>query len=218
MYPLKITDKFGLRTLFIILTIILANSCSTSVNIYDENFKQYLLTSKIIDSNGNGVLDSNIDINKNGKIELNEAELILNLDISDQNIYSLEGIDKFINIQTLNCSNNKLTKLYLNKNLKLETLNCSQNKINNLNLKTNIGVKELVCHSNEELTQLDLSNNLSLEILKISGSGITKLDITKNNNLRIIECNSNPINNINVSHCVNLKNLSVNFTNINRVY
>jgi Leucine-rich repeat (LRR) protein len=83
------------------------------VNIPDANFKAKLLqaspTNKIAkDLTGNYF---KIDANGNGEIEVSEAEKVTYLYVIDSSISSLEGILSFKNLQTLYCSENKLTSL-----------------------------------------------------------------------------------------------------------
>ena len=65
------------------------------VNIPDENFKQYLLENKQINSNG----DKEITYE-----EAKNYEAII--DVSDKNIEDLEGIEAFVNIAALDCRTN----------------------------------------------------------------------------------------------------------------
>jgi len=83
------------------------------VEIPDANFKAYLL--------------ENFDANKDGKISLKEAKAIKVIDCSNRNIEALDGIEKFSNLTSLNCSNNLLDELELNENKKLNKLVCTNN-------------------------------------------------------------------------------------------
>ena len=67
---------------------------TTYVSIPDANFKAFLL--------------ENFDANKDGEISLAEAKAVTDLDCSGKNIKKLDGIEKFTNLESLNCSNNQL--------------------------------------------------------------------------------------------------------------
>jgi len=75
------------------------------VTIPDANFKNALL-------NHNPVIDTNND----GEIQVGEAEAVINLNISNQNISVLTGIEFFVNLTSLRCSQNELTQLDVTTN------------------------------------------------------------------------------------------------------
>ena len=83
------------------------------VEIPDANFKAYLLES--------------FDINKDGEISISEANAVVDIDCSNRNIKDLTGIQKFINLERLNCNNNLLEELELRYNKKLNRLVCTNN-------------------------------------------------------------------------------------------
>ena len=56
------------------------------------------------------------------------------IDVKDQGIADLTGIEYFTNLQELYCSNNKLTKLDVSQNTKLEVLHCEGNQISGTNM------------------------------------------------------------------------------------
>jgi len=60
---------------------------------------------------------------------------ITTLDISNQNISDLTGIEDFTSLQTLNCSNNNLVNLDLSGLTTLISLDCSSNNLTDLNVK-----------------------------------------------------------------------------------
>ena len=83
------------------------------VEIPDANFKAYLL--------------EHFDTNKDGDISLSEAKTIKEIDCSSRNINTLTGIEKFENLEKLNCANNNLGELELRYNKKLNRLVCTNN-------------------------------------------------------------------------------------------
>ena len=83
------------------------------VEIPDANFKSFLL--------------ENFDTNKDGNISLPEAKAVKKLDCSGKNIKSLDGIEKFENLEYLDCSNNQLNELELRYNKKIDRLICTKN-------------------------------------------------------------------------------------------
>jgi Leucine-rich repeat (LRR) protein len=84
------------------------------VEISDANFKSYLL--------------ENFDKNGDGNISLSEAKSVKELNCSGMNIENLDGIEKFENLESLDCSNNNLIELEIRYNRKLNKLVCNGNK------------------------------------------------------------------------------------------
>lgn len=85
------------------------------VEIPDTNFKTYLL--------------DNFDKNKDGNISLSEAKNVKEINCSGKGIEKLDGIEKFENIVSLDCSDNQLDELEIRYNRKLNKLVCTGNNI-----------------------------------------------------------------------------------------
>jgi hypothetical protein len=79
----------------------------------DTNFKEYVV--------------AQFDTNDDAEISLREALGITVLDVASKEISSLEGIQCFTNLHTLNCSHNQLTEIDLSNNVALRTVDMSAN-------------------------------------------------------------------------------------------
>jgi hypothetical protein len=101
------------------------------VEISDANFKSHLL--------------ENFDKNGDGNISLSEAKTIKEIKCSGMEIENLNGIEKFTNLESLDCSNNKLGELEIRYNKKLNSLVCNGN---NVPLSIYIGMKSPLINSN----------------------------------------------------------------------
>ena len=103
--------------LSVCMVILLFSGCSNDskviVEIPDANFKAYLL--------------EKFDKNKDGNISLSEAKAVKEINCPGKDIESFNGIEKFINITLLDCSNNKLDELDIRYNKKLNKLVCKGN-------------------------------------------------------------------------------------------
>ena len=88
------------------------SSNGMSINIPDKNFL-------------NALLENNTDKNGDGIISTEEAKSATTLDASNRDITDLTGIEAFINLDVLICSNNMLTNLNVANNTALITLKCS---------------------------------------------------------------------------------------------
>lgn len=161
------------------------------VTIPDANFKNYLLGNTAINANGNT------------EIECSEAESYdKSIDCINRNISDLTGIESFINVSEINCSNNLLTNLDLGQNAKLEKLNCSNNKLSRLNLSANPKLKEVLCFKNQ-INQLTVNSNLSLEAIGCNDNNLQILDFNKNNSLTKIWCYNNKLLTLNLANGIN---------------
>lgn len=77
-----------------------------------------------------------IDANKNGKISPAEAQAITGFSVGGKEIASLEGIEAFTNLESLDANDNKLTTVDLSKLTHLKKLNLTNNLLSGeLNLK-----------------------------------------------------------------------------------
>jgi hypothetical protein len=160
-----------------------------------------------------------VDENNDGEIQINEAEQIRGLAISNSSISSLKGLEAFKEIKFLACNYNQLTSLDISNNPKIEVLNCVSNQISQLVLYFNPKLEMLSCNSNF-LTRLDVSQNSLLKYLDCRSNSLTGLNIkngiiinvgfyTENNpNLKYLCCD-----NENVQYYKNFltnKNIEIN--------
>jgi hypothetical protein len=84
------------------------------VEITDANFKAYLL--------------GNFDTDGDGKLSEAEILQVKQIDCSGKEIADLTGIEKFTNLESLDCHDNRLTELELRYNKKLNKLVCTGNE------------------------------------------------------------------------------------------
>ncbi|CAM3542351.1 T9SS type A sorting domain-containing protein [Aequorivita lipolytica] len=155
------------------------------VNIPDPNFKSALIS-------------EGVDTNNDGEIQVSEAEARIELNVSYANIFSLEGIHSFINLENLRCNNNELTSINVSQNGNLESLYCNNNQLTSLYLPQNSNLKLLFCHNNQ-LTDLEISTNSNLEYLLCSGNQLSSLDLTQNSNLEQLYCSGNQLMSLDIS-------------------
>jgi len=113
------------------------------------------------------------DTDGNGAVSQQEADRVRSIDCSNMNITVLTDIDKFTNLEMLDCSYNGLTLLDLSNNHRITSVDCSHNSLNELVLTGCTELETLDCSYND-LTVLDAS-----ECLKLS-----TLDCTNNPNLK----------------------------------
>lgn len=194
------------------------------VNIPDPNFKNALINTNCIDTNGDGIFDSDADTNNDGEIQLSEAEAVLRLKVDNQLINSLEGIESFTYLVYLNCDGNFLTNLNLTtapnlielnisgnhltsfdifENQNLEIFEAYQNNLVALDVTQNAKLKRIQCADNDILN-LDVTQNPNLEVLIFTRNNLSSIDISQNLNLVHLGCTGNPLGSIDVTNNLNL--------------
>ncbi|MVO08879.1 T9SS type A sorting domain-containing protein [Flavobacterium sp. TP390] len=193
------------KTLLLLILFFSSYIRAQNVNIPDANFKNALLDHGVTIT-GEGV--SKIDINDDGEIQVTEATAYAGtINVVAKNISDLSGIEAFINVTELWCSQNQLTALNLTQNTALVKLSCFLNQLATLNLSQNTQLEFLGC-SHNQLTNLDLSQNTVLNDLSCFSNQLTSLNITNNTLLTSLNCALNALTTLNINQNVNLTHLS----------
>lgn len=202
----------------------------------DNVFKTRLLsasTSNDIAKNSAGQ-NFKIDANNNGEIELTEALLVYELDISTHplntfnDVFDLTGISNFENLKVLSCFGNQITSLDLTNLSNLEEIQCSNNLLINLDV-SNLGQLKSLKSSYNSLNTLNLAGLVNLELLFVHNNNLSNLDLNEtpnliglicfNNNFNYLDlsitpnlvyvaCSENSITNLNISGLIHLEQIS----------
>jgi len=123
--------------------VIIANTPPQPITyVPDDNFEQALIALGYDSILDDYVLTSNINT-------------VAFLDVPNQNITDLTGIEDFISLTNLQCHDNQLTTLDVSANTALTYLNCDYNQLTNLDVSTNTALTTLQCDFNQ-LTSLDV--------------------------------------------------------------
>lgn len=213
-------------TLIFVISSIWSNA--QVINFPDANFKAKLLAANstnyiAVDINNNSI---QIDANSNSEIEVSEALTVYGLNVNYQDaitgetaqsaISSLNGVEYFVNLNSLNCSYNTLTVLQLNLP-NLHELNCSFNLLTNLSVSNPLILNNLNYEINQ-LSNLDFSQFPNLTSLNCGGNQITSLNVSQVSNLTSLNCGGNQITSLNVSNLTGLEYLDCSsnlLTNLN---
>jgi Leucine-rich repeat (LRR) protein len=156
-----------------------------------------------------------------GKVLTSKINTLTFLHVSSRSISDLTGIQDFVALADLDCSQNNLTDLDVSKNLNLKYFDCSFNKLSSLDITKNEKLIQLHCLKNQ-LNRLDVSRNFTLELLSCSYNNLTSLNISQNFKLHILDCKFNQISSLDVSknkelfdflYCNNNKLTSLNIKN-----
>ncbi|MFT7071805.1 MAG: putative repeat protein (TIGR01451 family) [Patiriisocius sp.] len=208
-------------------------SFSQIVNIPDANFKNTLVNynSYVIDTNGDG------------EIQVIEAEALANvqLNLGDENISDLTGLEAFINLRNLYSYGNLYTDIEISALAALDFLYLSERQLTSITFPTTNNLEEIYI-SSDFITTLDLSqfNNLedfsftgnfetpllqSIELpatptlrkIRITESLLTEIDVSGNDNIEYLQIRSGNLNNINVSNLLNLEYLVLTNNNLSSI-
>ena len=170
------------------------------ITISDPLFMQYLLS----------LYDSDAD----GKLVNEEAEAVETISVCADGITTLDGVQYFRNLKSLDCCgsvwNGSLASLALNQNTSLDVLKCSYNQLTSISLPSSLiemecrfnkfqtldlsGVphlKRLDCFGNR-LENLDLSGLPELESLTAGMNSFRTLDVSGNPNLKVLDLSDSP--------------------------
>jgi hypothetical protein len=106
-------------------------------NIPDLNFEQALIDLGI---DSDGII--------NGQVLTSDIENVTELNVVNEGIFDLTGIEGFASLESLEVSRNSLSTLDVSNNIQLKELHCSNDSSPNMTIES-----------------LDLSNNINLELL-----------------------------------------------------
>ncbi|WP_046756832.1 leucine-rich repeat domain-containing protein, partial [Kordia jejudonensis] len=170
----------------------------------DDNFEQYLINQGYDTILDNYVTTANINS-------------ITGIDVSNDNIADLTGIEDFTALRTLYASNNQLTSIDITQNVALEDFRINNNNISTLNITQNVLIRKLDIYYNQ-ITSLDLTQNAALEDIEAWNNQLTSIDVSQNLMLRELEINNNnQVSSVDVTANTNLETLNVGFTQISSI-
>lgn len=179
------------------------NITINTITFPDSKFREYV-QNKILQSVVTNVLTDDI------------IEKVIDIDVNNLHITNLTGIEHFINLKSLNISNNNITSLNLSNNTNLEILLSDNNCLDSIDLRANILLTELIV-SNNRLKELDISNNNKLIKLVCNDNMISELDTTNNSNLSELYCSYNMIGALTLSNNLNLNILDCSYNRIKQL-
>ncbi|MBO7609377.1 MAG: hypothetical protein J6S96_04155 [Muribaculaceae bacterium] len=127
-----------------------------------------------------------------GFVTTQEIAECTTIDVISKGISSIQGIEYFTELTTLNFQRNNVTTADLSHNTKLQNLQCPYNQLTSLNLSNNPLIYLLHCENNN-LTSLNVQNCTQLEQLYCQENKLTRLDLENNTHLYWIVCYHNKI-------------------------
>ncbi len=183
-------------------SLLSAQLSTSQTYVPDDNFEAYLEANGM----GNGIANDD-------SILISNIYMVTNLDVSNQNISDLTGIEDFTLLTSLNCQDNQIINLDLTHNYQLEFVACYNNQLNFLDINGLYALWNLDC-GNNNLTYLDVNSNITLQEFSIYDNQITSLDLSNNIYLGLLAASNNQLLNIDVSNNIYLTELSIYANNI----
>ena len=186
---------WAFSTILVLLLALCAFAQADVVLINDANFPNQTFREYVgqFDKDGNGLSDD-------------EISAVTEIDVTEQNINDLKGIEFFTSLTVLKCSGNQLIMLDVGRNQELTTLWCKGNNLVQLNLQSNTNLTNLECSEND-LETLNISANTELTYLSCFNNNLGSLSVESNSKLNQLLCHGNKITSLDVRNCQYLDEL-----------
>ena len=175
--------------------------------ITDDNFHKYLL--------------KKFDANNDGKIDINEANAVKTIELTEDDyssfgqIGSIKGIEYFTNLETFIINGFYSDEaLDFSKNINLKKLILIYGWSTDIDISRNISLKELQINGFYSIESIDISNNTALEIFDCRSSGIKSIITGNNALLTTLDCSETSIEALDLSKSPALKELYCNNTGL----
>ncbi len=139
---------------------------------------------------------------------LTDAEIaaVTEIELYEQGVASLVGIEYFTALTSLDATGNSLTELNLCANTALENVSLLNNELTSLQINGLDRLRYLDVEGND-LTALDVSGNTALEYLYILSNALTSLNVSGLTALRQLDCSDNQITSLDITGNMALEQL-----------
>ena len=130
------------------------------------------------------------------------------LNCSHNNLTYMDlGILHGLNLEEVNCSNNKIWRIVMRSEEELVKFDCSNNELMALDVSQCLKLEELNCSGNQ-LMELDVGHQPQLTQLNCSNNKLTELNVEQNGGLTSLICNDNQLKSLDLSQNHSLNNLN----------
>lgn len=187
--------------------------------IPDKVLKTYIMT--------------NFDTNKDGEISKEEAETVKTIELTGSEIASIDGLEYFPNLETVDFTTHRLLKADFSQCYALKELNLSSgaglssvvlpasleelsimqcNKLKKIDLSAAPNLKNLYASNSGFVVAPDLSKNTKLESVGFGAAKFSTIDVSKNTELKSLNVGGDVFNSLDVTNNPKLTDLSVTGT------
>jgi uncharacterized repeat protein (TIGR02543 family) len=139
-----------------------------------------------------------------------DLKSVTNLPLNSRNIASLDGIEYFTALTSLDVYSNQLSSIDVSKNTALRYLNVGGNQLSSIDVSKNTALQQLAV-ANNQLTSINVSNNTALEQLTVRNNQLSTIDVSNNAALERLDVSQNYM--LSEADVVGLnKSITTNFT------
>ncbi|WP_298421793.1 hypothetical protein [uncultured Kordia sp.] len=146
------------------------------------------------------------DISADGQVPTALIEVVTNLNLVNDGITDITGIEDFIALTSLNASDNLIGSLDISNSPNLVTLSANACGLTNLDISQNTLLQNLSADSNQ-LTSLNTTNNTALKTIVVYGNSIATADFSTNTALETLDLFQNQLTALDLSNNIALKTL-----------
>ncbi|MGI6077364.1 MAG: InlB B-repeat-containing protein [Fastidiosipilaceae bacterium] len=164
----------------------------------DETFRKFVIS---------------FDKNKDGQLSDSEREAVTEIDLQNESISDLTGLEYFTKLTQLNCRDNQLEVLNVSQNKALTELDCGLNNLQTLDVRANALLEELYCDGNQ-LASLDVKTNLALTTLNCADNQLKDLDLSQNIDLKHLDSGTNGLKTLSLNKNIALESLNIKNNNL----
>lgn len=186
------------QVLLFLALIVTASSFSQIVTIPDPLFKQYLVNSPGINTNGDT------------EIQVSEAEAVESFFFLGEEFNSIQGIEAFVNITSFSFQMGSLPSADFSNNNLLDVIFITNNGFQNITLPNNTTVLTELTLGGGGLRDLgEISNYINIERLQLYSDFLETIDISGLINLKDLSIRGAILSDLDVSQNTGLEKLSV---------
>ncbi|MCT2406398.1 hypothetical protein NZD88_02365 [Chryseobacterium antibioticum] len=193
------------KTLFIIFLFCAKFISAQSIHFTNPSFEKSVL-----------LKHPEIDWNKNGKIEKEEAESVSRLDLMEQNLTNADDVKYFKNIEYLSLTINGITKLKLHDFYKLKEIYCARNKLSEFEI-ANIPSLEQLAVGRNELKKVTIINCPNLQSINMMDNQIRDFDVKRFKKLKYLSIDNNQFEKLDLTNNPELIQIVINKNNIKTI-
>lgn len=139
------------------------------------------------------------DISGDGQVPTLNIYRIEHLDIEDEGISDLTGLEDFRDLIYINCKDNSITSVDLTNNLKLEAFKGDENQFTTVDFSKNSLLNFIDLDTNL-ITSLDVSANTLLEYMDLEDNKLSSIDLSQNTLIEVIDFETNELTSLDLSN------------------
>ena len=157
-----------------------------------------------------------IDLNKNNKIERNEADILDKLNLMESNLTNANDIKHFKNLSYLSLTINNIEEFKIQDLLKLEKLYIARNRLKKLEISNLPLLSEFGCGLNE-LSEVKIKNCPNIVSLNMMNNQIEKIDLRQLKKLKYLTVDNNKLKKLDLSQNPELIQITIDNNNIQAI-